>query len=293
VKPIDLAGAAALLALVAGATAAGAWAVRPLPPPAAGPSLESTRSLTIAVQDGALPLAGTDADGRPAGMHVAVARAVCDRLAVDCAFAVTATDRLFDSLESGAVDMVAADLAVTAERADHVRFLRPHARAASLLVARAGTWPEAAGADPGALAGRVVVAASGTDQARALATLVPPDATLVLAQHPRDGVAALLRGDADAALLPLALALEVLAAPTGAHLVAPGPPLTAGPAGGPVALAVARGDDRLAAAADAALAALDRDGTLLALTRASGDPAATVLPAAPPIPSPDAPEARP
>lgn len=291
-KPNDLAGIAVVLAALSGAIFTGLTAVRPPPASTAANApemaLETTRALTIAVQDGALPLAGTEPDGRPAGLHVAVARAVCEKLSVECAFAVTAADHVITRLESGAVDMIAADLAITPDRAARVRYLRPHARAASLFLGRSsGRTAFAPGAapaeDPAVLAGRVAVAASGTDQARALADLVPPDATLVLAQHPRDGVAALRRGDADVALLPLALALDVLADPDESELVALGSPMTAGTAGGPVALAVAIGDDTLAEAANAALTSLERDGTLRRLASVSGDPGATVIP---PLPTP-------
>nr|WP_281354701.1 transporter substrate-binding domain-containing protein [Roseospira navarrensis] len=236
--------------------------------------------MTVAVQEGALPLSGAGPDGRPAGVHVTVARAVCERLDIDCAFAILPADRLLEALEAGAVDLVAADLAVTPDRAARVRFLAPHARVASLLIGRAGLWPDLeARTAPDRLAGRVVVAASGTDQARALADMDAPGATVVLAEHPRAGLDALHRGEADAALLPLAMALSELAEPQGRDLVALGPPLSAPPAGGAAALALASGDRGLAEAAGTALAALDRAGALRSLVRAGGDPVATVIPA--------------
>jgi len=282
---MSLLGVAGVLFLLAGAMVAGLWAA--IPDQLAlqrVPTLAPARSLTVAIEDGALPLSDAGPDGRPTGLHVSVARAVCKRMDVECAFAVTAADRLLDGLETGAVDMVAADLAITLDRSIRVRFLRPYARTASLLVGRAGSWPDSVAtgllAAPTAadLAGRVLVSASGTDQARSLSEMVPPGATLALAQTPRDCIAALHRGEADAALLPLALALDVLASPNGADLIALGPPQTQGLAGGPVALAVATGDGGLAAAANAALTALDRDGTLRALARTSADPTASLIP---------------
>jgi len=282
---MSLLGVTGILFLLAGATGAGLWAA--IPDQFAlrrVQTLAPARTLTVAIEDGALPLSGTGPDGRPIGLHVSVARAVCDHMDVECAFAVTAADRLLDGLETGAVDMVAADLAITLDRAAHVRFLHPHARTASLLVGRAGSWPEPATTGPlkapaaAELAGRVLVSASGTDQARTLSEMVPPGATLALAQTPRDCIAALQQGEADAALLPLALALDALAGPNGADLIALGPPQTQGLAGGPVALAVATGDGGLATAANAALTALDRNGTLRALARASADPTASLIP---------------
>ncbi|KAA5605843.1 amino acid ABC transporter substrate-binding protein [Roseospira marina] len=285
-----LVGAGVVFTLILGAAVAGWRAVAPVHDSGGVPTIDSARSLTIAIQDGTLPLSGIDASGRPAGVHVAVARAVCERLAVTCAFALTPTGRLIESLDSGAVDMVAADLVATPDRAARVRFLTPHARTASLLVGRADSWPATVVKapvrlpDPEALASRVLVSASGTDQARALAVAAPPTATLVLSRTAHEAVAALHRGDADAALLPLALALDALAQPEGADLVALGPPWTRRPAGGPVALAVATGDEGLARATEAALRALLRDGTLRRLTHANADPTATLVPSDVPPP---------
>nr|WP_246423619.1 transporter substrate-binding domain-containing protein [Roseospira goensis] len=269
--------AVGLCAVLAGAITMGVRAALPVTPAAApAATLPAARTLTVATVEGALPLSGTDAAGRLAGVHVEVARAVCDRLAVDCRFALTPPERLLDSLETGAVDMVAAELAQTPERTHRVRFAQPHARTASLLVGRADSWPETADRGFAGLRGRVVAAASGSDQAAALRGLAPAEASLVLAERHDEVVAALRRGEADAALLPLAIALTAMDAPDAGRLIPLGAPRSDAGAGGPVALAMAAGDAALATAVDDALAALRNSGRLHALVGRSPDPVAAV-----------------
>jgi ABC-type amino acid transport substrate-binding protein len=249
---------------------------RPAPP-------DASRTLTVATMADALPLSGTAPDGQAAGLHVQVARAVCERLRLDCRFTAMPADTLLDALVLGAVDMVAADLIVTEARAARVHFAPPHARAASLLVGRAASWPDGPPSDTEAgragetapfdrLAGRVVVVAGGSDQAVALQRRAPRDAGAVLAPTHGEAVDALRSGEADAALLPLAIGLEVL----GDGLIPLGPPLTDAGAGGPVALATALGNRKLAQAIGAVVDAMRRDGRIRALARVSPDPLAAV-----------------
>jgi ABC-type amino acid transport substrate-binding protein len=272
------------LILSCGALVMGARAALPLPPSGTGgqtPAAASPRTLTVATMADALPLSGTGADGQAAGLHVRMARAVCERLRLDCRFTAMPADTLLDALASGAVDMVAADLIVTDERAARVRFAPAHARAASLLVGRAASWPD--GPLPGAesgwvdganpfdrLAGRIVVVAGGSDQAVALQRRAPRGAGAVLAPTHGEAVDALRSGDADAALLPLAIGLEAL----GDGLIPLGPPLTDGEVGGPVALATALGNRDLAQGIGGVVEAMRRDGRIRALARVSPDPLA-------------------
>jgi len=252
-------------------------ALPPAPEPAPALALTPSRTLTVATVGGALPLSGTGPDGRAAGLHVAVARAVCERLDIDCRFTAVAPDGLVDALASGAVDMIAADLVAAPARAARVHFAPPHARAASLLLGRAASWTHAQGNEFAMehLAGRVVVTAAGSDQAQALRRLAPAGASVVLATTQDEALAALRRGEADAAFLPLAVAMEALGhvAP-GDALVPLGPPRIEHGAGGPVALATGAGDGILAEAVDAALTALRDEGRLRALARLSPDPLA-------------------
>lgn len=289
---------AGVLALLAGATLLGVRAVQPLPDggpsaltPMASPGMPAgleTRSLTVATVSGALPLSGTDANGQPAGLHVQVAQAVCETLGLPCRFALTAPDRLIDGLDSGAVDLIAADLSITAARAARVRFAPPHARTASILVGRAGSWPDDSMAtdpmdptDPMEhMGGRLLAVAAGSDQAMALRQLAPAGAGLLLAEHHAAALDALHRGEVDAALVPLAVGLAAVdrEAPSASPLRLLGPPVVRAGAGGAVALATAPGDDDLAAAVAAALDHLRRNGRLAALARTIPDPLVLVPP---------------
>jgi polar amino acid transport system substrate-binding protein len=265
---------------------AGVHAVRALmPPPQVGPPTLA-RALTVATVEGALPLSGSAADGRLGGVHVDVARAVCRRLGTTCRFAVVDEGTLLDRLETGAVDLIAADLLVTPAAVRRARFATPHGRIASIVVGPAALWPSPDPLDPDAglerLSGRLVAVASGSAQAQALQSLAPADAGVVLAPS-HDGVLdAMRRGEADAGILPLAVALRALGqeggggdeVPTDHPLAVIAGPLFRDGAGGRVALAMAPGDARLGDAVERALADLRRDGTLDAIMAGSPDPLA-------------------
>lgn len=264
---------------------AGVHAVRALmPPPQAGPPT-LTRALTVATVDGALPLSGSAADGRLGGVHVEVARAVCRRLGTTCRFAVVDEGTLLDQLETGAVDLIAADLVVSPAAMRRARFATPHGRTASIVVGPAALWPSPGplnrDAGLGRLSGRLVAVASGSAQAQALQSLAMADTGVVLAST-HDGVLeAMRRGEADAGILPLAVALRVLRqggggdeVPADQTLAVIAGPLYRDGAGGRVALAMAPGDARLGDAVERALTDLRRDGTLDAIMAGSPDPLA-------------------
>ncbi len=251
--------------------------VEPAPPP--GPP--ALRVLTVATVDNALPLSGTGADGRLGGVHVEVARAVCDYLGLSCRFALVEEAVLFERLETGAVDMIAADVRVSAETRRRARFAPPHGRTASVVVGPTALWgsePALVTGPPGtsvaALSGHLVAVASGSSQASALRSLAPPDAGVVLAPDHAAALAALRRGEADAVMLPLAIALAAIDRDDGGAglLTVLAGPLYREGAGGAVALALAPGDRRLARAVADALDDLRRSGRLRAITGRSADP---------------------
>ena len=240
--------------------------------------LRPVRSLTVATVEGALPLSGTLADGRLGGFHVAVAREVCARLGVKCRFALTAPADLLKALESGAVDLVAADIVIPPGTADGVALAPPHGRRASVLVARralaqaaAATGAVEASARPesslAVLSGRVLAVVAGSDQAEALRALAPADVTVVLGDRQADVLRALRAGEADAALVSLSVALTFLLRDGGAGFAPLGGPMQVARAGGPVSLAMAAGDVALARAVDRAVTDLRREGHLMAMAR--------------------------
>jgi len=268
---VALAGAAAIAIVGPGDSLDGRRAV----------VLAPERSLTVATIEGALPLSGTLPDGSLGGFHVHVARAVCDRLGVTCRFALVTPDDLLGALETGAVDMVAADLVRRPTNPEWagVVFGRPYARRSSLWVARRtlvdatkAESPESAGdrgaaVHPEALGGRVLAVVAGSDQAAALRGSAPADATVVLAERQADVLRALRDGEADAALLPLSVALTFLMREEGADFGPLGGPVVASRAGGAISLILASGDAALARAADQALLDLRHEGRLMAMAR--------------------------
>jgi polar amino acid transport system substrate-binding protein len=127
--------AAAVLLVATGlASSADAWA----------------RSMQQVLNDGKLrvgialfaPWATRAADGELAGFEVDVARQLAQDMGVDAELLVYSFDRLIPALEAGEIDLVAAGLSITPQRALHVNFSQPYAEGGVSLATNLGHTAE-------------------------------------------------------------------------------------------------------------------------------------------------------
>lgn len=199
------------------------------------------------------PYAFTGADGQAQGESPSVARAVAARLGVVPVFVVMDFGALIPALESGRIDMVAAGLFITPERAQRVAFSRPTLRVRSgwLQRADAGALPAEAIALASMPAVRVAVI-DGAVEAQWLRTAGVPQVRTMVVPDAATALAAVIEGQADALALSWPT-VTTLAARSGGVLVAR-PAEFPGAASSLAGLALRRGDDRLRAAVDEALA---------------------------------------
>lgn len=198
------------------------------------------------------PFALTGAVGEALGESPAVAAAVADRLGVRAEFVVMEFGELIPALESGRIDVVAAGLFVTPERAQRVLFTRPTLRVRPGWLARASLAdvPPAA-TDVVALPELKLAVIAGAVEAVLLTQAGLPAARLQAYPDAVSAATAVRTGSAD--LLALSWPTVVaMAARSNGRLLA-WPARYPGVDASLTALAVRRGEQRLLAAVDAAL----------------------------------------
>jgi polar amino acid transport system substrate-binding protein len=200
------------------------------------------------------PWAARAADGELVGFEVDVARQLAADMGVEAQLFPYDVDRLVPALESGEIDLIAAGLTITPERALHVNFSDPYAESGVGLathVERTASVTDATALDN---EGFTIAAVEGTVGAE-LARRLWPRARVQLFTSVEAASKALLAGEVHGFVedepVPTFLALEnpgVIDVPTGR-------PLLASPAG----FAVNKGDPDFLAFLNAWITAREAD----------------------------------
>jgi len=204
------------------------------------------------------PFESLDEDGRPIGYDVDLARAIAARWGVEVTFEGIGFDGLLAALWAHKADSVISALPVDPRMTRDVAYSTPYFEAGLLLVVAEETT-DIAGPDD--LAGRRLAVEWGSEgdvQGRELRRRLP-EMTLLPFPHPRDALAAVVAGEADAALVDAISVLQFQYERGGVRAV--GAPLVSVP----YVIAVPRRAPRLLAAVNEALMALQEDGTLARL----------------------------
>lgn len=149
--------------------------------------------------------------GELVGFEIDVAKLLAADMRVETEILVYDFDRLIPALEAGEIDVIAAGLTVTPERALHVNFSQPYAGAGISLATHLASTIQVEKLDDLDAPAFKIAAVEGT-AAAALASRVLPRAALTLFDSAEDASAALLAGDVHAYLeeqpVPTYLALE-------------------------------------------------------------------------------------
>lgn len=200
------------------------------------------------------PYAYVGAAGQADGESPSLARAVAARLGVAPVFVLMDFAALIPALESGRIDMVAAGLFITPERAQRVSFSRPtlRVRAGWLQRAAAPALPADAAALAAMPAIRVAVIDGAVEAQWLRASGLPADRILPMPDA-ATAMAAVSGGQADVLALSWPSVSAMAARSDGVLLARPA--VRADAEVSLVGLALRRGDERLRAAVDAALAA--------------------------------------
>ncbi len=205
--------------------------------------------LRVAVIDNSPPMSYEDADGKLVGFNIEMAEALCQTMRVRCTLQRVSIGRLIDTLVAGEADFAAVSLLVTPERQQQVLFSKPYYHSLSIWLARPETRPGTPGI--------VVAAVRGSAQAR---HVEGEGWKHLFVDHHRDLPALLAAGTADAALVPMPTALQLvrekaLQQAGVAPSILPAPLL-----GGDVAFSISPRRPDLRPRIDAAIDAVKNDG---------------------------------
>ncbi|MDH7484720.1 MAG: ABC transporter substrate-binding protein [Anaerolineae bacterium] len=204
------------------------------------------------------PFEGLDGQGQPVGYDVDLARAIAARWGVAVSFEGIGFDGLVAALWAHRADSVISALPLDPRLTRDVAYSIPYFDAGLLLVVAEG---RADIAGPDDLAGRRLAVEWGSEgdvQGRALRGHLE-GLTLLTFALPQDALAAVVAGQADAALADAVTVRQFQGEHGGLHAV--GPPLVSVP----YVIAVPRQAPQLLAAVNEALVALREDGTLARL----------------------------
>ena len=179
----------------------------------------SARTLQEVLNEGTLrvgvalytPWAMRGPSGELTGFEIDVARKLAEDMGVEAEFSVYPWERIILGLESGEIDIIAAGLSVTPERALHVNFSQPYARGGTTLATNLETTATVASLEDLNDSAYTIAAVTGT-VAEELVDRIFPRAQQQFFEDPESASAALIDGTVDAYLedepVPTFLALE-------------------------------------------------------------------------------------
>lgn len=157
------------------------------------------------------PWAARAPGGELVGFEIDVANKLAEDMGVDAVFQVYSWDRLIPALEAGEIDIIAAGMSITPERALHVNFSRPYADSGTTLATHLESTADVTSLEDLDDRAYRLAAISGS-VGEELAKRIFPRAELVLFDDPDAASDALLEGGVNAYLedepVPTFLALE-------------------------------------------------------------------------------------
>ena len=215
--------------------------------------------LRVAMDPSFPPFESVDSNDRIVGLDADLARAIAGHLGVEAHLVTTAYDALYDALTADRADIIISALYPDPARSSDFTFSAPYFDAGLVLV----TLRDAAITTVADLAGKPVACVFGTAghmQVLQWQETLDPPPTPVTVDDPND-IMALLREDTASVIVIDAVSARI-AASDDPDLRIMMPPITPEP----YVVAVRSEDEALLKAIDAALQALQADGTLEALT---------------------------
>jgi polar amino acid transport system substrate-binding protein len=157
------------------------------------------------------PWALRDQDNELIGFEIDVGRRLAADLEVEPTFVVYPFDELVTALEAGEIDLIAAGLTITPERALRVNFSQPYATGGVSIATNLQKTSDIENLEQLSDPARSIAVIAGSVAADLAARLLPR-ASLALFDGAQDAAAALLDGDVDAYLddepVPTYLALD-------------------------------------------------------------------------------------
>ena len=123
-------------------------------------------TVRIGTEGAYAPFNFIDSAGELQGFDVDIARAVCEKMGVECTYVAQDWDGIIPALTAGKYDAIFASMSITDERKQVIDFSRPYYNTPSAFVAAKGSG--LGGNSPADLAGKSLGAQSSTIQANYL-----------------------------------------------------------------------------------------------------------------------------
>lgn len=124
------------------------------------------KTVRIGTEGAYAPFNFIDSDNQLQGFDVDIAKAVCEKMEVECTFVAQDWDGIIPALTAGKYDAIFASMSITDERKQVIDFSRPYYNTPSAFVAAKDSG--LAGNSPDDLAGNILGAQSATIQANYL-----------------------------------------------------------------------------------------------------------------------------
>ncbi len=225
------------------------------------------QALTIGSDTAYPPFEFVDEAGEIVGFDVDMLNAICAKINCTATFETAGFDGIFAALAAGEFDAVASAVTITEERAEIVAFTRPYLNAGQVVTVPVGsdiTGPEA-------LEGKVIGVQLGTT-GDLEASKFTPDENVKRFQTIDLAMAALAQGDLDAVVADAPTSSDIVTKQFSDKLQLVGDLFTTEYYG----IAIRQETPEITEAFNAALAAMQDDGTLVEIAETWGLPAEAV-----------------
>lgn len=206
--------------------------------------------IRVGVLDNSPPMAYRDSNGQLTGFTIALSRALCEEMHLNCRWQVTSLGTVIDEFKADQLDLAAVSLLDTPERRQHMLFAKPYFRSRSLWFAK----PSVVQGSPGV---RVAVVGGSAQERYAKA-----QGWQVVTVHSNGELGdPLANGQAQAAIIPMATALGLMQQSKFRSLGLASTVMEAAELSGDACFGISPRHPELKEQVDAALERLKRNGT--------------------------------
>jgi octopine/nopaline transport system substrate-binding protein len=248
-------------------------------------SAQDGKTISIATEGAFPPWNAVDTSGKPVGFDIDVGMALCERAKLTCEFATQAWDGIIPALNVGKFDAIMAGMSVTEKRKEVIAFSKPYALTSNYFVVRKSlglaemashlkvNLSSQAEEERGilqvlkeALKGKII-GVQGSTNAEAFVREYFGDTVEIRTYDKQDNLNLdLVAGRIDAGLADYSVWKAFLESKDGAMAALYGPRISGGLFGPGVGIGLRKQDKELAERFNGAIAAIEADGSLKAIS---------------------------
>ena len=217
------------------------------------------KEIRVAIDPTYKPFTFKTADGKPTGLDVKMAEALCDKVKAKCVFVEQQWDAMVPGLMAKKYDAIISSMSITEERKKSADFSDSYYDIPSTWIAKAGSYSQVT---PASLKGKKIIVTRNTPRAKFVQENYK-DSEILLVAKEAEVTMELAAGRGDIGFgSSLAATAAFLKSPEGKAYGRVGSPITLGGAaqGGGVGIAMRKGEDALRNKVNAALKTITANG---------------------------------